>query len=74
LKSTEAGERGFPVGKDIWTNEKSRLNVHILAIKSQFGEFTIKFNMKDISCSEISNIMLENDILIKIFNGKYSFN
>jgi len=29
--------------------------------------------MKDISCSEISNILLENDILIKNINsvGKY---
>jgi len=52
------------------TNEKSRLNVDISGVKIHCGELTIQFNMKDISCSEIINILLENDILIK----KYSFN
>jgi len=43
-------ERSFSVGKDFWTNKKSRLNIDILAVKIQCGELTIKFNMKDISC------------------------
>ena len=66
-ETNAAIERSFSVGKDFWTNKKSRLNNDILAAKIHCGELTIKFNMKDISCSEISNILLENDILIKIF-------
>jgi len=67
LETNAAVERRFSVGKCFWSNEKSRLNVDILAVEVQCGELTLKFNMKDISCSEISNILLENDILIKIF-------
>ena len=48
-----AVERTFFVGKHFWTNEKTRLNVDILAVKIQCGELTIKFKMNDISCSEI---------------------
>jgi len=75
-ETNAAVERSFPVEKDFFANEKSRLNADIVAVKIQCGELTIKFNMKNISCSEISNILLENDILIKkyLFNGKYSFN
>jgi len=64
-ETNAAAKRSFSVGEEFWTNEKSRLNVDILAVKIQCGEHTIKFNMKDISCPEISNIFLENDILIK---------
>ena len=53
------------VNKNLWTNEKSRFNIDILAFKIQCGELAKKFNIKDISCSEISNILFENDILIK---------
>ena len=66
-----AVERVFSIGNDFWTSEKSRLNVDTLA-----AALTVKFNMKDISCSEISNILLENDILTKNIHSmeKYSFN
>ena len=59
----------FPLVQIFWANKKSRLHVDILAVKFQCGKLTTKFHMKDISYSEISNILLENDILIK----KYSF-
>ncbi|GFV92347.1 dimer_Tnp_hAT domain-containing protein [Trichonephila clavipes] len=58
-------ERVFSVGNDFWTSEKSRLNVDTLAVA-----FSVKFNIKDIFCSEISDV-LENDTLTKkLFNGK----
>ena len=50
----------FSIGNDFWTSEKSRLNVDTLA-----AALAVKFNMKDISCSDISNILLENDTLTK---------
>ncbi|GFV63257.1 hypothetical protein TNCV_1731971 [Trichonephila clavipes] len=57
--TSKALERVFPIGFDFWTSEKSRLNVDALTIA-----FTVKFDMRDISCSEISDVF-ENDILIK---------
>ena len=64
-------ERIFSISNDFWTSEKSRLNIDTVA-----AALTVKFNMKDISCSEISNIQLENDILTKHIHSmeKYSFN
>ncbi|GFX91616.1 dimer_Tnp_hAT domain-containing protein [Trichonephila clavipes] len=63
--SIGAVERVFSIGNDFWTSEKSRLNVDTLAVT-----IFVKFNMKDISCSEISDT-IESDILTKIsFNGK----
>lgn len=66
-----AVERVFSIGNDFWTSEKSRLNVDTLA-----AALTVKFNMKDISCSDISNILLENDTLTKNIHSmeKYSCN
>ena len=71
LGSNTAIERVFSISNDFWTSEKSRLNIDTLA-----AALTVKFNMKDISCSEISNILLENDILTKniLSMEKYSFN
>lgn len=66
-----AVERVFSIGNDFWTSEKSRLNIDTLA-----AALTVKFNLKDISCSEISHILLENDMLTKNIHSmeKYSFN
>ena len=55
-----AVERVFSISNDFWTSEKSRLSIDTLA-----AVFTVKCNMKDISCSEISNVLLENDVLTK---------
>ncbi|GFU97495.1 hypothetical protein TNCV_1913501 [Trichonephila clavipes] len=52
-------ERVFPIGNDFGTSEKSRLNVDTLDTA-----LTVKFNITDISCSEIF-VTLENDILTK---------
>lgn len=58
-ETNAAVERVFSIGNDFWTTEKSRLNVDTLA-----AALTVKFNKKDISCSESSNILLKNYIFI----------
>ncbi|GBL53058.1 hypothetical protein AVEN_59780-1, partial [Araneus ventricosus] len=49
-------ERVFAIANDFWTCEKSGLNIDTLA-----EDLAVKFNMKVISYSEISNIWLEDD-------------
>lgn len=65
-----AVERVFSIANDFWTSEKSRLNVDTLA-----AALAVKFNMKDISCSDISNILLEDNTLTKNIHSmeKFSF-
>ena len=70
-ETNAAAERRFSIGTNFLTNEKSRMNADVLAIKIQCGKRTIRFNRKYISCSEFFNILLENDLFHSM--GKYSF-
>ncbi|GBO31802.1 hypothetical protein AVEN_78212-1 [Araneus ventricosus] len=59
-RTNAAVKRVFPISKDFWTCEKSRLNIDTRA-----EALAEKFNMKDISCSDISNLLLEDDTMTK---------
>lgn len=55
-----AVERVFSISNDYWTTEKTQLSVNTLS-----AVLTVKFNMRDINCSDISSLLEENTELLK---------